>query len=109
MTLKRFDCVDYEQDGPIVIIGMNNNRHRNSLNLMMRRGLNSTYAEFEDDDVRVAILTGVGNTFCSGQDTKDMVSLSDEEQRKNAAEMRRLSRTGAWEHRTVYPNRSSPR
>jgi len=102
--VKQFDCVDYEQDGPIVIIRMNNDARRNSLNMAMRRGLNGAFGLFEeDDDVRVAILTGVGSSFCSGQDTKDMVGLSDEERQQQAEERRRLGRWGAFEHRERIP------
>ena len=100
----KFDTVNYEQDGPVAIITMNNPARRNSLNFLMRRGLNSAFGKFEEDDnIRVAILTAVGNSFCSGQDTKDMVSLTDEERQRNAAEMRKLSRTGAYEHRDRIP------
>ena len=103
-TVMKFDTVDYEQDGPIAIIWMNNPARRNSLNFQMRRGLNGAFGVFEeDDDVKVAILTGVGNSFCSGQDTKDMVGLSEEERERNAAEMRKLSRSGAYEHRDRIP------
>jgi enoyl-CoA hydratase/carnithine racemase len=104
IVTKKFDCVDYEEDGQIAIIRMNNNERRNSLNLPMRRGLNGAFGQFEENDnIRVAILTGVGNTFCSGQDTKDMVGLSEEERQKNAEEMKKLSRTGAFEHRDRIP------
>lgn len=104
MKLKKFDCVDYEQDGPIVIIRMNNNERRNSMNFEMTRGLNNAFGQFEEDDnVRVAILTGVGNTFCSGQDTKDMVKMTEEERQKTAAERRRMSRSGAYTHKDRIP------
>jgi enoyl-CoA hydratase/carnithine racemase len=102
--IKKFECVEYEQDGPIVIIRMNNPSRRNSLNFQMRKGLNSAFGLFEEDDgVKVAILTGVGNSFCAGQDTKDMVSMSDEERRKVDEERRRLGRTGAYEHLNRIP------
>ncbi len=100
----KFDSVDYEQDGPIAIIRMNNPSRRNSLNLQMRRGLNGAFGQFEEDDnIRVAILTAVGNSFCSGQDTKDMVSMNDEERQKVNAERRKLGRTGAYEHLNRIP------
>lgn len=100
----KFDCVDYEQDGPIAIIRMNNPSRRSSLNLQMRKGLNSAFGLFEEDDsVKVAILTGVGNSFCSGQDTKDMVSLSDEERQKVNAERRQLGKAGAYENMNRIP------
>ena len=55
-TIMKFDTVDYEQDGPIAIITMNNPARRNSLNFQMRRGLNGAFGVFEeDDDVKVAI------------------------------------------------------
>jgi enoyl-CoA hydratase/carnithine racemase len=108
MKMRKFDSVEYEQDGNIVIIRMNNPARRNSLNFQMRRGLNSAYALFEEDDnAKVAILTGTGNSFCAGQDTKDMVGLSEEERRRNAEEMKQLSRTGAYEHRDRIPKPES--
>lgn len=104
METRKFDCVDYEEDGPIAIIRMNNNERRNSLNLSMRRGLNGAFGQFEENDnIRVAILTGVGNSFCSGQDTKDMVGLSEEERQRQAEERRKLNRWGAFEHRDRIP------
>ncbi len=106
MKTRRFDCVDYEEDGQIAIIRMNNNERRNSLNLSMRRGLNGVFDQFEENDnIRVAILTGVGNSFCSGQDTedKDMVGLSEEERKRQAEKRRKLSRWGAFEHRDRIP------
>lgn len=101
---KKFECVEYEQDGPIVVIRMNNPTRRNSLNLQMRKGLNAAFGLFEEDDTaKVAILTGVGNSFCSGQDTKDMVGLTDEERRKVDKERRQLGRAGAYEHLNRIP------
>jgi enoyl-CoA hydratase len=65
--MERFDCVEYEQEGPVAIIRMNNPERRNSLGFPMRRGLNSAFGLFEEDDsIKVAILTGTGNSFCAG-------------------------------------------
>ena len=102
--IKKFDTVDYERDGAMAIITMNNPERRNSLNFLMRRGLNGAFGQFEkEDDARVAILTAVGSSFCAGQDTKDAVGLSEEERGRNAAEMRELNRTGAYEHKDRIP------
>jgi len=104
MAVKKFGCVEYEQEGPIVVIRMNNPSRRNSLSFQMRQGLNGAFGAFEEDDsVKVAILTGVGNSFCAGVDTKDQLGLSDEERRHNAEEMRKLQRTGAYEHLSRIP------
>jgi len=98
--IKKFDTVEYEQHGPIVVIRMNNPARRNSMNFTMRRGMNAAFAQFEtDESARVAILTGVGNSFCSGIDTKDMVNQSPEERRKNTEERKELNRIGAYELR----------
>jgi enoyl-CoA hydratase len=102
--MQKFDCVDYELDGNVAIITMNNPSRRNSLSFLMRRGLNGAFGAFEDDDnAKVAILTGVGNSFCSGQDTKDQFGLSEEQRAKNAAEMRKLQRAGAYENLSRIP------
>jgi enoyl-CoA hydratase/carnithine racemase len=99
VTVEKYDCVDYEEEGQVAIITMNNPARRNSLNFQMRRGLNSAFGRFEENDrLRAAILTAMGSIFCSGQDTKDMVGLSEEERRHNAEEMRKLYRTGAYEN-----------
>ena len=105
MTItNKFDCVDYELDNNIAVITMNNPARRNSLGFLMRRGLNDAFGAFEDDnDAKVAILTGVGNSFCSGQDTKDAVELNAEERARNATEMRKLQRSGAYEHMRRIP------
>lgn len=99
MTVEKYDVVDYEEEGQIAIITMNNPARRNSLNFLMRRGLNAAFARFEENDrLRAAILTAVGPIFCAGQDTKDMVGLSEDDRRRNAEEMRKLYRTGAYEN-----------
>lgn len=104
MAVQKFDCVEYEKEGQIAIIRMNNPARRNSLSFLMRRGLNGAFGAFEeDDDIKAAILTGVGNSFCSGVDTKDQLGLSDEQRRRNAEEMRRLQRAGAYEHLNRIP------
>ncbi len=104
MTSRTFDCVDYELDGKIAVITMNNPERRNSLSFLMRRGLNGAFGSFEDDDnAKVAILTGVGNSFCSGVDTKDQLGLSEAQRAKNAAEMRKLQQSGAYENLRRIP------
>jgi enoyl-CoA hydratase len=58
-----------ERDGPVVVLTMNRPEKRNALSSDMLAGLVLGY-EYVDEhpDVRCAVLTGAGGTFCSGMD-----------------------------------------
>ncbi len=65
--------VIYEQNGNVVTISYNRPDNLNTINGPMRESLNSAWKKFlEDETAWVAILTGVGDTFCAGADLKDM-------------------------------------
>ncbi|PXW35592.1 UNVERIFIED_CONTAM: enoyl-CoA hydratase/carnithine racemase [Williamsia faeni] len=65
---------DARDDG-IAIITINRPDTRNCLSLDVREGLREAWERFENDSaLRVAILTGSGETFCAGGDLKEMVS-----------------------------------
>jgi enoyl-CoA hydratase len=58
------------QDG-VLIITLNCPAVRNALNLETAKALAEALDQFNDDDsLRLGILTGAGNTFCSGMDLK---------------------------------------
>jgi enoyl-CoA hydratase len=62
-----------ERDGSTVIVTMNRPEARNAFSLPMLVGMADAWAEIDgDDDVRCAILTGAGGTFCAGADLKAM-------------------------------------
>jgi enoyl-CoA hydratase len=62
-----------EREGPTVIVTMNRPDARNALSPAMLVGMVDAWREIdEDDDVRCAILTGAGGTFCAGADLKAM-------------------------------------
>lgn len=62
-----------ERDGPIVMLTMNRPEARNALSSEMVVRLADAWEMIDaDDDIRVAILTGAGGTFCSGADLKAM-------------------------------------
>jgi len=104
MALKKFGYVEYGLEGNVAVIRMNNPARRNSMSFAMQRDLNDAFGEFENDDnARVAILTGVGNSFSSGWDTKDQNSMTNEQREKAAIERRKWSRTGAWTHMNRIP------
>ena len=63
--------VDFEIQGHIAVITLNRPEARNAINPEVAVRLADAWESVRDDDqVRVAILTGTGGTFCSGADLK---------------------------------------
>jgi enoyl-CoA hydratase len=61
----------FEVRGSTAIVTMNRPEAKNSLSLPMLVGMADAWVEIdENDDIRCAILTGAGGTFCSGMDLK---------------------------------------
>jgi enoyl-CoA hydratase len=59
----------------IMVVTLNRPEARNAANKALAEGVSAAMDELEsNDDVRVAILTGAGGTFCSGMDLKAFVS-----------------------------------
>lgn len=59
----------YEVDGPVATITLNNPQRRNVLDADSIAGMRQALAmAASDDQVRVVVLTGSGNTFCAGAD-----------------------------------------
>jgi enoyl-CoA hydratase/carnithine racemase len=74
MSTIRYDVKDR-----IAWITLNRPEKRNAINLAMRKELQEAFEDVKfNPDVWVAVLTGEGNTFCSG---KDIVDTSPEENR----------------------------
>lgn len=62
-----------EREGHVVVVTMNRPERRNALSPEMLVRMNRAWDEIDTDpDVRVAILTGAGGTFCAGADLKAM-------------------------------------
>ena len=71
--------VEYEKRGPIVIITMNRPERRNAMSRELMLGLAESWQRFAaDNDARIAILTGTGNTFCSGMDIKERFASGEQ-------------------------------
>ena len=63
----------FERQGTTAIVTMNRPEAKNALSLPMLVGMVDAWAEIDaNDDIRCAILTGAGGTFCSGMDLKSM-------------------------------------
>jgi len=62
-----------ERNGPVMTVIMNRPEARNAWSLEMMARLADAWAEIDQDPaIRVAILTGAGDTFCAGADLKLM-------------------------------------
>ncbi|HVA09785.1 MAG TPA: crotonase/enoyl-CoA hydratase family protein [Acidimicrobiales bacterium] len=63
----------YERDGATAIVTMNRPEAKNALSLPMLVGMADAWEEIDgNDEIRCAILTGAGGTFCAGMDLKAM-------------------------------------
>lgn len=64
--------VEYEKQDHIVIIRMNRPERLNAMGRELLIGLAEAWCRYrDDDDAWVAILTGVGRSFCAGEDLKE--------------------------------------
>ncbi len=82
------DCQVERRDG-VLIVTLNRPEARNALSAGMLLGMYEAWRELDrDDDLRCAILTGAGGTFCSGADLKTLGrEKPDEEFAKRMAEV----------------------
>ncbi len=76
----------FERRGATAIVTMNRPEAKNALSLPMLVGMVDAWAEIDgNDEIRCAVLTGAGGTFCSGMDLK---SMSGPESEKYADRMK---------------------
>ena len=76
-----------EKDGPVLTLTMNRPERRNALSPEMLVGMHDAWLRIDQDpDVRVAILTGAGGTFCSGADLK---AMAEDKQGSDAERIRK--------------------
>ncbi|MBT4855064.1 MAG: enoyl-CoA hydratase, partial [Halieaceae bacterium] len=65
------DVVITEVNDGVMTITLNRPEAKNAVNLAMAEGVAAAIDELDsNDEIRVAILTGSNNTFCSGMDLK---------------------------------------
>ena len=67
MTVESTEHFTFEQRGHTAIVTMNRPEAKNALSLPMLVGMADAWVEIDaNDDIRSAILTGAGGTFCAG-------------------------------------------
>jgi enoyl-CoA hydratase len=77
----------YERDGSTAIVTMNRPEAKNALSLPMLVGMADAWVEIDsNDEIRCAILTGAGGTFCAGMDLKAMGGNDAEKYQPRMAE-----------------------
>jgi len=70
--IHRQHHVKIEIEDGIALVTLDRPERRNAVNAAMHRGLEIAFNELSHHpDVRVIVLTGAGETFCAGGDTKD--------------------------------------
>lgn len=79
--------LNFEVDGQTAIVTMNRPEAKNALSLPMLVGMVDAWNEIDaNDDIRCAILTGAGGTFCAGMDLKSMNDPGNEQYAARMAE-----------------------
>ncbi len=59
----------------VMTITLNRPKAKNAANLALAQGVAAAIDELDsNDDIRVAVMTGAGGTFCSGMDLKAFVT-----------------------------------
>lgn len=69
--------IEIRTDGRVRELRLNRPAKKNALTLAMYRELAAALADADrDDGVRVALVTGAGDTFCAGNDIGDFIQLA---------------------------------
>jgi len=70
-------AVIVEKDGHVLTVTLNRPEKRNAINCESMCRLYDAWQQLDqDDDLRVAILTGRGSTFCAGMDLSEIAKMS---------------------------------
>ncbi len=77
----------YERVGSTAVVTMNRPEAKNALSGPMLVGMVDAWMEIDaNDDIRCAILTGAGGTFCAGMDLKSMSGPGNDAVKERMAE-----------------------
>jgi enoyl-CoA hydratase/carnithine racemase len=72
-----------EREGHLTIIRINREERLNAIDVATGQALGRAFEEFEQDhDQWVAILTGTGRAFCTGNDLRDMAAGANQGRRR---------------------------
>ena len=72
-----YQFIKLERRGPITVMTLDRPERLNAWNMEMRQEMRAAVTEMvEDNDLRVAIITGSGRAFAAGEDVRDMGDLT---------------------------------
>lgn len=102
-TQHTYETVKVEREDGIGWVTFNRPEKRNATNPTMHREMNLVLDELEfDDDVRVVVFTGAGDSWCAGQDLREFFRDNDDDPvaRRRA---RQDSHSWTWERLFLFP------
>ena len=89
--MQKFNLIKLHLEHPLLTITMARPEKRNALSPELIDEMSAAFdSGLSDEDVRVIILTGEGNTFCAGADLEYMQKLSAFSAEENLADSRKL-------------------
>ncbi len=95
--MANYDTILIEKDGTgVTTLRLNRPEKRNAMSPKLHREMYDALSDLEfDDETKVLVITGQGESFCAGQDLKEyFYELKDD--RRGREEIRRISH--AWRH-----------
>ena len=103
MATKSYQTIKVEKENGITWVILNRPEKRNAMSVQLHYDMLDAISELEtDDETKVMVLTGAGNSWCAGQDLRDYFRVTD----KNPAERRRAgwaSQEWRWRRLFTFP------
>ncbi len=103
MATNSYETIKVEKENGITWVTLNRPEKRNAMNPQMHYDMLDAITDLEtDEETRVLVLTGAGESWCAGQDLKEYFRALD----NNPKERRRAgwsSQQWRWEKLNVFP------
>ncbi len=103
MATKSYQTIKVEKENGITWVVLNRPEKRNAMSVQLHYDMLDAVTELEtDEETKVMVLTGAGNSWSAGQDLKDYFRMTD----KNPAERRRsgwASHEWRWQRLFTFP------
>ncbi len=93
-----FQTLTLAEQGGIALLTFNRPDKRNAISYELIDELLAALEKLQSGTIRVLLLTGAGNSFCSGMDLEDLKAITG----RTAAENRKDSETMAHLFRSIY-------
>jgi 2-(1,2-epoxy-1,2-dihydrophenyl)acetyl-CoA isomerase len=101
---EELETLIVDREGGVVTVTMNRPARKNAADRTMWRELEETFTEVATDrEVRVMVLTGAGDAFCSGADLSDAGAVAGRPGDPHLVQMRALSDVALRLHRIPKP------